>query len=144
MSEIEDKLKKEKSSDELARDRTDLAELRSDLARNRTLQAAERTYAAWVRTGFTIAGAGWTFAQALQTNATNELALIIGGILIILGLLCFVYAWFGFKSVFDYLRKNMDEQDASEYPFTMNLTAVTIISVVLFIVFVIGFWTLLF
>ena len=144
MSEIEDKLKKEKSSDELARDRTDLAELRSDLARNRTLQAAERTYAAWVRTCFTIAGAGWTFAQALQTNATNELALIIGGILIILGLLCFVYAWFGFKSVFDYLRKNMNEQDASEYPFTMNLTAVTIISVVLFIVFVIGFWTLLF
>lgn len=144
MSQTEVKAKKEKSSDELARDRTELAELRSDLARNRTLQAAERTYAAWVRTGFTIAGAGWTFAQALQSSGTNELALMMGGTLIILGLLCFVYAWFGFKSVFAYLRKNMDEQDASEYPFTMNLTTVTIISVVLFIVFVIGFWTLLF
>lgn len=144
MGQTEEKTKKEKSSDELARDRTELAELRSDLARNRTLQAAERTYAAWVRTGFTIAGAGWTFAQALQSSGTNEIALVIGGTLIILGLLCFVYAWFGFKSVFDYLRKNMDEQDAGEYPFTMNLTTVTIISVVLFTVFVIGFWTLLF
>lgn len=144
MSDAEEKSLAEKSSDELARDRTEMAELRSDLARNRTLQAAERTYTAWVRTGFTIAGAGWTFAQALQSSESNEVALIIGGALIVLGLLCFVYAWFGFKSVFDYLRKNMDEQDASEYPFTMNLTTVTIISVVLFIIFVIGFWMLLF
>ncbi len=143
MSDKEEKTATKKSSDELARDRTELAELRSDLARNRTLQAAERTYAAWVRTGFTIAGAGWTFAQALQSSGTNKIALVIGGTLIILGLLCFVYAWFGFKSVFDYLRKNMDDQDASEYPFTMNLTTVTIISVVLFVVFVIGFGTLL-
>lgn len=133
-----------KSSDELAKTRTELAELRSDLARNRTLQAAERTYAAWVRTGFTIAGAGWTLGQALQNSESREVALFLGGTLIILGLLCFVYAWFGYKSVFDYLKRNMDAQDAKEYPFTMNITTVTIVSVVLFIVFVIGFSLLLF
>lgn len=136
--------KKEKSSDELARDRTELAELRSDLARNRTLQAAERTYAAWVRTGFTFAGAGWTLAQALQNSESNHMALLIGGALIVLGLLSFVYAWFGFKSVYDYLKKTMDEEDASEYPFTMNLTTVSIISAVLFVIFVVAFWMLLF
>lgn len=136
--------KEQKSSDELARDRTELAELRSNLAKNRTLQAAERTYAAWVRTGFTFAGAGWTLAQALQNTESNEFALLIGGALIILGLLSFVYAWFGFKSVYDYLKESMEEEDASKYPFTMNLTTVTIISVVLFVVFVIGFWMLLF
>ncbi len=144
MKHSEGKSKAEKSNEELAQDRTALAELRSDLAQNRTLQAAERTYAAWVRTGFTIAGAGWTLAQALQSSESREVALIIGGTLIVLGLLCFVYAWFGFKSVFDYLRNTLGAEDASKYPFTMNLTTVTIISVVLFIIFVVGFWLLLF
>lgn len=144
MSKTDTKLKEKKSNEELARDRTELAELRSDLARNRTLQAAERTYAAWVRTGFTIAGAGWTLAQALRNTESNAVALLVGGTLIILGLLCFVYAWFGFKSVYDYLTKNMAEEDANEYPFTMNLTTVTIISVALFIIFIIGFGMLLF
>lgn len=144
MSKTDTKLKEKKSNEELARDRTELAELRSDLARNRTLQAAERTYAAWVRTGFTIAGAGWTLAQALRNTESNAVALLVGGTLIILGLLCFVYAWFGFKSVYDYLIKNMAEEDANEYPFTMNLTTVTIISVALFIIFIIGFGMLLF
>lgn len=144
MSKTDTKLKEKKSNEELARDRTELAELRSDLARNRTLQAAERTYAAWVRTGFTIAGAGWTLAQALRNTESNAVALLVGGTLIILGLLCFVYAWFGFKSVYDYLTKTMAEEDANEYPFTMNLTTVTIISVALFIIFIIGFGMLLF
>lgn len=144
MSDTDDKSKVEKSSDELAHERTELAKMRSDLAKNRTLQAAERTYAAWVRTGFTFAGAGWTLAQALQDTESREVALLVGGALIILGLLSFVYAWFGFKSVYDYLKETMDVEDASKYPFTMNLTTVSIISVVLFIIFVIGFWMLLF
>lgn len=144
MSWNDGKPREGKSNEELARERTELAELRSDLAQNRTLQAAERTYAAWVRTGFTIAGAGWTLGQALQDTESREVALLIGGALIILGLMCFVYAWFGFKSVFDYLRENMDKEDANKYPFTMNLTTVTILSVALFVIFVIGFGMLLF
>lgn len=133
-----------KSSEELAQDRTELAELRSDLAQNRTLQAAERTYAAWIRTGFTIAGAGWTLGQALQGSESRDTALILGGALIILGLMCFVYAWFGFKAVFDYLKRTFGDDEEKDYPFTMNLTTVTILSVVLFVIFLFGFGMLIF
>lgn len=144
MIQTDTEIKKEKSNEELARIRTDLAELRSDLAQNRTLQAAERTYAAWIRTGFTIASAGWAFAQALQSTNSKEVSFLIGGTLITLGILCFVYAWLGFKSVFDFLKKNLERKDADDYPFTMNLVTVTILSVALIIIFVIGFWMLLF
>lgn len=133
-----------KSSNELAEERTTLAKFRNDLAESRTLQAAERTYAAWIRTGFTIAGAGWTLGQALQSSESRDIALLIGGALIVLGLMCFVYAWFGFKSVFDYLKKISIASNEKEQPFTMNLITVTIMSVVLFIIFVIAFAMLIF
>src|SRR5690625_5080325 len=124
MANLEEKSKSQKSNEELAQERTRLAELRSDLARNRTLQAAKRTYAAWIRTGFAIAGAGWTLGQALQNTENRTIALLLGGTLIILGLMCFIYAWLGFKSVFDYIMENIDEDDIEEYPLTMNLTTV--------------------
>lgn len=143
MSDAEKKEKEKSYSDKLAEERTELAALRNELAENRTLQAAERTYAAWIRTGFTIAGAGWTFGTTLQNSENSTAALLIGGTLIILGLLCFVYAWLGFKAVFDYLRKSFIDNEG-KYPFTMNLVTVTLISVVLFVVFVIGFGLLLF
>ncbi|WP_277630493.1 DUF202 domain-containing protein [Atopococcus tabaci] len=131
--------KNSKSSNELAQDRNKLAKLRNELAESRTLQAAERTYAAWIRTGFTIAGAGWTLGTALRDSESQNVALLLGGALIILGLMCFVYAWFGFKAVFDYLRESSVLQGEKEYPFTMNLTTVTILSVTLFIIFVVAF-----
>jgi len=135
---------KEKSlSDKLAEQRTELAQMRNFLAENRTLQAAERTYAAWVRTGFTIAGAGWTLGSLLQDSENRTVALLLGGTLIILGLLSFVYAWVGFRAVFNYLKKDYNG-DEKNYPFTMNMTTVTIISVMLFIVFVVGYGMLLF
>ncbi|MER2064241.1 MAG: DUF202 domain-containing protein [Alkalibacterium sp.] len=135
---------KEKSlSDQLAEQRTELAQMRNFLAESRTLQAAERTYAAWVRTGFTIAGAGWTLGSLLQDSENRTVALLLGGALIILGLLSFVYAWFGFKAVFDYLKEHYNGTE-KDYPFTMNLTTVTIISVMLFVIFVIGYGMLLF
>src|SRR5690625_4922774 len=96
---------KKKSNEELAQDRTKLARTRNSLAQNRTLQAAERTYAAWIRTGFTLAGAGWTLGQALQSSEGRNFVMVLGGALIILGLMCFVYAWFGFKAVFEYLKR---------------------------------------
>lgn len=140
MSETEEK----KLSDQLAEERTKLARLRNDLAENRTLQAAERTYAAWIRTGFTIAGAGWTLGQLLTDSENRNIALLIGGALIILGLMCFAYAWFGFKSVYDYLKKTSIGESGKEYPFTMNLLTVTTLSVVLFIIFVVAFALLIF
>lgn len=136
--------KKKKTSDQLAEERTKLAQLRNDLAENRTLQAAERTYAAWIRTGFTMAGAGWTLGELLNDTASKNLALVIGGALIFLGLMCFVYAWVGFKAVYDYLKKISIGESGKEYPVTMNLLTVTIMSVVLFIIFVVAFAFLLF
>lgn len=136
--------KSSKSSQELAEERTKLAKLRNDLAENRTLQAAERTYAAWIRTGFTIAGAGWTLSQLLNDTENRMIALLIGGALIFLGLVCFVYAWIGFKSVYDYLKKTFIGESDKKYPFTMNLLTVTVMSVVLFIVFVVAFAFLFF
>lgn len=136
--------KSSKSNQQLAEERTTLAKLRNDLAENRTLQAAERTYAAWIRTGFTIAGAGWTLGQLLNDTENRTLALSIGGALILLGLMCFVYAWIGFKSVYDYLKNTSIGERSKEYPYTINLLTVTVMSVVLFIVFVIAFAFLLF
>lgn len=129
--------------DELSQSRTELAELRNNLAESRTLQAAERTYAAWVRTGFTIAGAGWTLGSLLQNSDNKTVALFLGGALILLGLLCFVYAWIGFKSVYDYL-KNNSRSTHKNYPFKINLITVTILSTLLFVIFVIGYGLLLF
>lgn len=144
MNDSNEKSKKEKSNEELAEDRTALAELRSDFAQNRTLQAGERTYAAWIRTGFTIAGAGWTLAQALSDSESYEMALLIGGALIALGILCFIYAWFGFKSVVNFLKSSFRDLDDKDIPFTMNLTTVSILSVALVVIFVFAFGMLLF
>lgn len=134
----------QRSSNELAEERTRLAKLRNDLAENRTLLAAERTYMAWIRTGFSIAGVGWTFSQLLRDSENFQIALYIGGTLIVLGLMCFVYAWLGYKSVYDYIKKSFLDNDMKNYPFKMNLVTVSVLSVVLFIVFLVGFGMLLF
>lgn len=134
----------QRSSNELAEERTRLAKLRNDLAENRTLLAAERTYMAWIRTGFSIAGVGWTFSQLLRDSENFQVALYIGGTLIVLGLMCFVYAWLGYKSVYDYIKKSFLDNDMKNYPFKMNLVTVSVLSVVLFTVFLVGFGMLLF
>lgn len=136
--------KEQRSSNELAEERTNLAKLRNDLAESRTLLAAERTYMAWVRTGFSIAGVGWTFGQVLRDSENFQVALIIGGTLIVLGLMCFVYAWVGYKAVFDYIKKSFIDNDIKDYPFRMNFFTVSILSIVLFILFLVGFIMLLF
>lgn len=143
MKKLDKESLESKSSEELARNRTDLAHLRSELAQSRTLQAAERTYASWVRTGFTIAGAGWTLGQALRNSEGRNMSLLLGGALIILGLMCFIYAWLGFKRVYDYLKYTFGDENEKD-PFTMNLITVTILSATLFGIFVLGFGMLLF
>lgn len=108
------------NTNELAVERTRLAKLRNDLAENRTLQAAERTYMAWIRTGFSIAGVGWTFSQLLRDSENFQVALFIGGTLIVLGLMCFIYAWIGYKSVFDYIKNSFVDNEMKNYLFRMN------------------------
>lgn len=51
----------DKSSNELAEDRTDLAQDRTDWAEDRTLMANERTFAGWMRTGLASVGIGLGF-----------------------------------------------------------------------------------
>lgn len=143
MSESEKESTTTKNNEELAQNRTDLAQVRNDLAQNRTLQAAQRTYAAWIRTGFTIAGAGWTLGQALQNSEGRNMALLLGGALIILGLMCFIFAWFGFKGVYDYLKTTFEDNEDKDYPFTTNFTVVTILSIALVVIFVFGFGMLI-
>lgn len=133
-----------KSSNELAVERTKLAAERNDLAENRTLQASERTFAAWVRTGFTLASAGWTFGKLLQDTGSGDVALLLGGILIVLGILCFVYGWYGFHEIYKYLKKTGVFEDKREYPFKRNLFIVSLMTVTLILVFVFGFTLLLF
>lgn len=130
-------------TDKLAEIRTELAETRSSMAESRTILAAERTYASWVRTGFTFAGAGWTLATAFLQTDNASTALIIGGILVFLGMFAFIYAWIGFKVVYDYLNKQFPEKTDTRYPSHLNLITVTIISVVLLLVFGAGFILLL-
>ncbi|MBG9979894.1 DUF202 domain-containing protein [Facklamia sp. DSM 111018] len=136
---------KHPSSYDLALERTNLAEIRSDLARNRTLQAAERTYAAWIRTGFSMAGVGWSLGGLLRDSTDRSLALLLGGGLILLGILCFIYAWFGFRQVYRYInhihRQDKDEEDFLGH---LNLITVTILTVSLVIIFIIGYTYLLF
>lgn len=128
----------------LAEERTDLAESRTSLAENRTFQAAERTYSAWIRTGFTIASAGLTLGKALQDTESGNIALFVGGSLIAIGMLAFVYAWLGYKAVYDYLRQTMVTKTDKKQPFTMNLTIVTILTLALLIICIFGFWIMLF
>lgn len=135
---------KSMNSNELAEERTRLAQLRNELAQSRTLQAAERTYAAWIRTGFTIAGAGWTVGQLLQDSESRNVALLLGGSLIVLGLLCFVYGWISYKAVFDYVKKTDHASLEENYPTIMNLITVTALSGMLLVIFVVAFSLLLF
>ncbi len=51
----------DKSSNDLAEERTDLAQDRTDWAEDRTLMANERTFAGWMRTGLASVGIGLGF-----------------------------------------------------------------------------------
>ncbi|MBG9982483.1 DUF202 domain-containing protein [Aerococcaceae bacterium DSM 111020] len=133
------------NNDKLAQMRTYYAEVRSDLARNRTIQAAERTYAAWVRTGFSMAGVGWTFGTLLQDTNKETLALILGGGLIILGIICFIYGWIGFRRVYKYLETFL-EDDPTEVDFLsdLNMITVSILTISLVVISILGYGFLIF
>lgn len=56
----------------------------------------------------------------------------------------FVYAWIGFSAVYNYLKNQYEEKEGKDYPTKLNLTTVTVMLLVLFIVFAAGFGLLLF
>lgn len=134
--------KKPRTSLELAEDRTRLAEIRNDYAESRTIQAAQRTYAAWTRTGFTLASTGWAFSRTLQEINPGAMPLLIGGILMALGVVSFIYGWYGFRAVYKFLQETTLMVD-QKYPYRMDYVLVTIMTIVLVIVFILGFSILL-
>jgi len=131
---------KNKSRNALAEERTKLAEDRTVYARTRTFQAAERTYSAWVRTGFPIAGAGVTLGGFLRDNNDAAIGSIIGGILIVLGILTFLYAWIEYKITYDYIRSTISDSEESGRPTRLNFITVSVITFILLSASVLGFF----
>lgn len=128
----------------LVKNSNDLAKERTVLAERRTFLAAERTYSAWLRTGLAIASAGLTIGKALQDSKGGEIALFIGGTLITVGMFTLVYAWFVYKKVYDYLRNEYPKDNDKTHLFTMNIIAITLLTIILLVVCVFGFWFMLF
>jgi len=124
----------------LAEARTDLADERTVYAKTRTFQAAERTYSAWVRTGFPIASAGVTLGSILRDRSGATVGSIIGGTLIVLGILTFLYAWIEYKVTYNYLRNTLSDSEESDHPSRLNFITVSIITSVLLAASVLGFF----
>ena len=72
-----------------------------ELALDRTLLAAERTYSAWTRTGLAAMGGGLAVVRALVFNSDvhKTVSHIIGGMLVILGAVIFVYAIISYRRI---------------------------------------------
>lgn len=121
--------------------RTQLARKRNMLSRIRTIQAAERTYLSWVRTGFAMASAGWTLGQLLSTTNRNIFALILGGSLIFLGIICFIYGWIFFRNTYFYIYdKKISLDSGDDYKdrqlLRFNMATATVLTVALTLIFI--------
>ena len=82
-----------KSSNELAEERTDLAEDRTDWAEDRTVLANERTYAGWMRTGLASVGMGLAFNAIFRATDPTWLAKSVATIFVAIGIFIFWSAW---------------------------------------------------
>ena len=122
---------------------TQMAENRTDMAKSRTLLAAERTYSAWIRTGFAIASAGLTIGKALRDTGSAQIALLIGGALIIIGMLTFVYAWINYRSIYHHLLESYGSEKEKKMPFNLNMTAISFFTISLLMISILGFWVML-
>ena len=72
---------------------------REELASERTLLAAERTFSAWIRTGLAALGGGLAVTRALvfKSYVHQEVARVIGWLLVIWGASIFVYAIISYR-----------------------------------------------
>lgn len=82
----------DKSSNDLAEDRTDLAENRTDWAEDRTLMANERTFAGWMRTGLAAVGIGLGFNALFGKLEPSYVPKAIATIFILIGIFIFFAA----------------------------------------------------
>ena len=80
---------------------------------------------------------------ALKNTKSATLGLVIGSILMLLGMISFIYAWVSYKAIYDYLKGQLAKAVKRNYPSNLNLITVTITSSVLVLVFAIGFVFLL-
>ena len=82
----------DKSSNDLAEDRTDLAQDRTNWAEDRTLMANERTFAGWMRTGLAAVGIGLGFNALFGKMEPAFLPKAIATIFILIGIFVFFAA----------------------------------------------------
>ncbi|WP_298300844.1 DUF202 domain-containing protein [uncultured Erythrobacter sp.] len=82
----------DKSSNDLAEDRTDLAEDRTDWAEDRTLMANERTFAGWMRTGLAAVGIGLGFNALFSKMEPAYVPKAIATVFILIGIFIFYAA----------------------------------------------------
>lgn len=131
-------------SELLASERTSLANKRNVLALKRNLQAAERTYSAWVRTGFSIVSAGVAFAGWLRETDAVMFSNIVGSLLILVGVMSFMYAWYGYYDTYKWLNLMATTEQEEGIPETGELTVITIITIMLLIISVSAFVVIIF
>lgn len=79
----------DKSSNDLAEERTDLAEDRTDWAEDRTMMANERTFAGWMRTGLAATGIGLGFNALFNTLEPAWVPKVIATVFILIGIFIF-------------------------------------------------------
>ena len=79
----------DKSSNDLAEERTDLAEDRTDWAEDRTIMANERTFAGWMRTGLAAVGIGLGFNALFGKLEPEWLPKGIANLFILIGVFVF-------------------------------------------------------
>ncbi len=83
----------DKSSNDLAEERTGLAQDRTEWAEDRTVLANERTYAGWMRTGLASVGMGLAFNAIFRATEPTWLAKAVATIFVAIGIYIFWGAW---------------------------------------------------
>jgi putative membrane protein len=104
----------DKSSNELAQDRT-------DLAIDRTLMAASRSLMAWVRTGLSMIGFGFTIYKFLSNEAQGLVRdpRNVGLFLIVLGILSIIFGGIEYLQTAGEMRRNYGAKKVRKYPLIM-------------------------
>lgn len=81
-----------RSSGDLAEDRTDYAEDRTEWAEDRTVLANERTFAGWMRTGLASVGIGLAVEAIFKEAQPTWLAKSAATVFILIGIFIFIAA----------------------------------------------------
>lgn len=91
-----------------------------------------------------MAGAGWTIVQLLQNTDERILAFFLGGGLISLGNLCFIYGYMTFRETHTYVYKNeLFSESKKLYRddelFTLKTRTALVLSVSLTAIFILAY-----